>query len=407
MHSIKLIGDWAPGTRRVNPLPWPGLVLGNLEGPLVADLGKHAPVAKAGPHLAHYALPTGPEMCVLSLANNHLMDYGVTGLLETLRACASRGVRVLGAGRTKDEAAQPLIVDWHGVRLGLLARCETQFGVASDRRAGVAAWDATIYRAIHELKGRCDIVLVSIHAATENSPWPSPKRQEDWRALVEAGADVVHGHHAHVPQGWELYEGAHIFYGLGNCCVDPVTWTHHQNALWSLAPELSWQPSGIDMQAVTVVVDEQQGGLCVRDATPSEAQEHRSYLEYCNRPLGNRDMLEALWQEVAVRMYQEVYANWLRFESTPQISSSNFVERTRELLRQLHGRAPKPPLPVAGRQRKWLLWYHLFACESHRDAIATALGVLGGTLDDRRSEESARLVDWLMPDLPRGDRTNQ
>lgn len=400
---MRLAGDWAPSGRQVAPLPWSGLLLANLEGPVLASNHGITPIPKAGPHLCHRDLPRGLVDCVMALANNHVMDYGDAGLCQTLQQLTSANIQGLGAGQNVTEAAKPLIINWRGTRIGILARCEVQFGMATRRCGGVAAFDATVYRAIHNLNRETDFVIASIHAAAEMCPWPSPDRQDAWRALVDAGADVVHGHHAHVPQGWEAYEGGLIFYGLGNLCIDPAAWSGHAQALWSLVPELSWDSGQVTMRAATAVIEDSGQSLHIRDADPVEAQAHQAYLAECNRPLADRPALEALWQEVSVRQYWAYYADWLRFERPVAETRIGLRHCAHELLQRIRSpwlQVESPPSPrPAVHKGQYLLWHVLFACESHSEAIATALGVLGGALEDLRSDETARLVDAMMPSM--------
>ena len=154
-------------------------------------------------------------------------------------------------------------------------------------------------------------------------PWPSPKRQDTWRALVDAGADIVHGHHAHVPQGWEEYNGGWIFYGLGNFCVDPAKWSSHPHGLWSVVPEISLISAKIQVDFKTTVIEESGEIILVRESTEVEKSAHLSYLEGCNTPLSDRLLLEGLWQEASVRMYFHYYADWLGFN----FSASKIISR--------------------------------------------------------------------------------
>lgn len=400
---MRLGGDWAPCEQLVEPLPWGGLLIANLEGAVINSPHNVHPLPKAGPHLAHLTLPDGLEACVMTLANNHLMDFGEDGLTATLGMVDASGMHSVGAGKDIAAASKPLVLAFDGVRIGILARCEVQFGIATDRRPGLAPFDATVYQAIRKLKQETDVVIASIHAAAEMYPWPSPKRQDTWRALIEAGADVVHGHHAHVPQGWESYEGGLIFYGLGNLCVDPAKWLHHPHTLWSLAPELSWTGRQLSMHPATAVIEDRGDTVRVRDASPREAETHQCYLANCNRPLSDRRLLEGLWQEASIRMYRHHYAGWLGFEQSSSIPPG-LRRCTREVLHRLRRflgyepmRTAIPPRQLT--QGQYLLWYHLFACDSHNDAIATALGVLGGTLEDLRSAATARLIDEMMPSM--------
>jgi hypothetical protein len=394
---MRLAGDWAPGYRQVGPLPWSTLLLANLEGPVLQRPADHQPLAKAGPHLANGALPHGCEPTVLMLANNHAMDYGSTGLGETRRRIAAAGMHCVGAGSDLAEAAQARVIDWNGMRIGIVARCEVQFGMASVTRPGVAPFDATIYRILGDLKKACDIVVASVHAAAETCPWPSPSRQRAWRALIEAGADVVHGHHAHVPQGWEDYEGGVIFYGLGNLCVDPTTWATRPNTLWSLTPALSWERGRVHVVPDTVSLDAGDGEISIALADPAAAARHRAYLETANAPLADPALLEGLWQEAAIRLYRAHYASWLRFDGPGSVRPLR--RRVSAILRRvaaLSRRRIADPASTPNRQQQ-LLRHVLFACDSHSDAIATALGVLSGALEDLRTPTTAALADTMMP----------
>ena len=277
----------------------------------------------------------------------------------------------------------------------MVSRCETQFGIASKTRAGVAALDSSIYKQIRLLKKESDFLIVSIHAAAEMIPWPSPRRQVNWRSLIDAGVDVIHGHHAHVPQGWEEYNGGFIFYGLGNFCVDPKKWSWHPQGLWSLVPELEIIENEIKIAIKTKVIEDLGKYIRVREADATEYAKHVAYLDKCNHPLYNSALLEGLWQEASVRMYADYYAEWLGFQSSSFVSRS--IRFTRENLGVLKRRLINSGADVHCPSRKqMLLWYHLFACDSHNDAISTALGVLAGEFEDRRSEVTAMLVNELI-----------
>lgn len=394
---LKLIGDWAPINRKIEKLSFSGALIANLEGSFLSDcFARHAPVPKAGPSLYNNYLPTHHGRGVLVLANNHTMDYGEVGLLESLARLESANFLYVGAGRTKKQAQNPVIFDWSEIRVGVLARCETQFGVATDTKPGVAEFDATIYSQIKKLKREADVVIVSIHAAAEMVPWPSPRRQNVWRSLVEAGADIVHGHHSHVPQGWERYGNGLICYGLGNFCVDPEKWRWHPHGLWSFAPEFLLRSSGLEMMPKTAVVDDIGEKIRVRDASAEESVQHQRYLFNCNRPLLDPILLEGLWQEGSIRMYHGYYSRWLGFDLSLKNTLRGLVG---DGLRKLNRSVFRKNRFFTVRHdfnTKYLLWYHMFACESHNDAIATALGVISGELEDRRSKETSLLADEMM-----------
>jgi hypothetical protein len=396
--KLALAGDWALISRKAVELTHPHYpVIFNLEAPVMSDaidtLG--AKSRKAGPSIANFQLPPIQQPAVVALANNHTMDFGERGLSHTVGEITKRRWLYAGAGDNKNAARNSVTLDWCGKKAATISRCETQFGVATETKAGVAALDSTIYEQIRLLKKEVDIVIVSIHAAAEMVPWPSPQRQDTWRSLIDVGADVIHGHHAHVPQGWEEYNGGLIFYGLGNFCVDPDKWSWHPQGLWSLTPELSIEEKRITMQLKTSVIEDRGESILVREASEAEQGAHLIYLDQCNQPLSDRVLLEGLWQEASVRMYEDYFSKWLRFDSTSILKETFRQARKKagEIKRRFRGEVASNSNPS---RADLLLWYHLFACESHNDAISTALGVLAGELEDLRSDKTTRLVNELM-----------
>jgi poly-gamma-glutamate synthesis protein (capsule biosynthesis protein) len=377
-----LAGDLVPGVKPAR-VALEGTVLCNLEGPVLTG-ARSAPLPKAGPALFSTNLPDSPAHFIFSLANNHLMDFGAPGLEATTAFLDGRGDRWLGAGNTEAEARRPLLVQDGSACVGILACCEAQFGCALPNRGGVAEIGPWVYETIRQLQAEADRVIVSVHVALELSPWPSPRQQALFRSFIDTGADLVHGHHAHVPQGWETYGGGLILYGLGNFLVDPAPWTL-PNTRWSLVSEPDWSRRPVGLRVRTFAVTEEDGVITVSEEPPGTRDD---YLQQCNTPLVNPTLLAALFQENAVRLFYYNYGPYLGFplQLPPRPG-------WRLLLRQFLGKTP----PRVVSRHDLLLWFHLFACQSHREAIAEALGVLGGELPDLRTAETARLADVLMP----------
>ena len=102
--------------------------------------------------------------------------------------------------------------------------------------AAIGDW---VVDAIHSVREQgADVVIVSCHMGSESSKYVSPRQVELYHHYIDAGADIVHGHHAHIPQGWETYKGKPIFYGLGNFVIDESGWKHNEHHLWSLIVKL-------------------------------------------------------------------------------------------------------------------------------------------------------------------------
>jgi poly-gamma-glutamate synthesis protein (capsule biosynthesis protein) len=203
----------------------------NLELPLTE---RGAPAAKrytfrAPPRVAD-ALRDG-GFTLLSLANNHMLDYGYEGLLDTVIALDQAGIAHAGAGRSADEAHAPAVVTVHGLRIALLAYVNVPDDVGSgfSTRAGAAgpgtpgvAWGTTeaVRRDVAAARAQADLVIVSLHAGFEYTAAPNAVQRQLAHAAVEAGAALVVGSHPHVLQGVEFYRGVPIVYSLGNFVFD-------------------------------------------------------------------------------------------------------------------------------------------------------------------------------------------
>jgi len=386
-----LVGDWVPGQKSSDWCSNGAVVLANLEGPILPVDHTFVPATKAGPNLFTCKLPNETGQFVFALANNHLMDYGIPGLEATLKSLYQRGFKACGAGKDVYDARQPVIVEDKGVQVGIIACCEAQFGVARHNQPGVAEFGPWIHRAIRDLNETVDAVIVSVHAAIEDSPWPSPYIRDLYRSFIDSGATVVHGHHAHVPQGYEVFGDGVIFYGMGNFSVDPDKWRNRPNGMWSLAAEIDFNSSPVCFRPLTFEIRQQSGCdvATIEDSNAEERAIHDRYLEICNRPFGDTYLFEGLWQEVALRAYYHYGAGYMRFGSDSR-------PRRRMRIRAILSTLRNVLIKSRPCQYDYLLWYHLIACESHRQMLTTALGVLGGEIQDLRTEESRLLVDEMM-----------
>ena len=166
--------------------------------------------------------------CV-TLANNHALDFGEVALLDTLRHLRAAGIAAVGAGTDEEAARGPVVLQAGGRRLAVLgvtdhpedfAAGPGRPGVAfADLRRGVPAW---LLDAVREARSRADLVLVTPHWGPNMAPEPVPHVRRAAAALVDAGADLVAGHSAHVFQG----VGERVLFDLGDFlddyAADPV-----------------------------------------------------------------------------------------------------------------------------------------------------------------------------------------
>lgn len=196
------------------------LAFGNLEGPLTSrgEAQRKQYVFRSPPEQVAPALARA-GFDVVSLANNHAMDYGFEGLQDTLQALAANGIRHAGAGVDVTAARRPALADAGGTRVAVLAYSLTfpEESWANDARPGTAFGHEHQVRADVAAAGaQGNVVLVSFHWGQEGSRELRDYQRKLGHAAIEAGAAAVIGHHPHVLQGVERYRHGVILYSLGN-----------------------------------------------------------------------------------------------------------------------------------------------------------------------------------------------
>ncbi len=207
---------------------------------------------------------------VISFASNHGLDYGENCFLDSLDLLAGNGISVIGAGRNIAEARRPAIIERKGARIAFLGYCSVvpkgyeakanKAGLAPmraytsyqqiDWQAGmpprVLSWadkqdlDAMIAD-IRKARAMADILVLSMHWGLHYVPSTIAMYQKELAyAAIDAGADLILGHHPLLLKGIEIYKGKVIFYGLGNFAVDsrPVEMVRNDDSLWKL---LQWE----------------------------------------------------------------------------------------------------------------------------------------------------------------------
>lgn len=193
----------------------------NLEAPITAEI-KQNRILKTGPHLRagrETVLPllNALKIDAVTLANNHILDYGRPGLKDTLTALNDARVKVVGAGLSLPEAARPALLVKDDIRVAVLNFAEHEWATATVHRAGANPLDPVeSCRQIREARKTSDFVIVIIHGGFEYFPFPSPRMVRQYRFFAENGASVVVGHHPHCLGGHEVHGTVPIFYSLGN-----------------------------------------------------------------------------------------------------------------------------------------------------------------------------------------------
>lgn len=303
------------------------LAVMNLEAALCRSgkrIQKLGPCLSASPEVAGGLKASGVDVCCL--ANNHVMDFGVSGLKQTLASLNDAGIRHFGAGADPATAGGPLFRGVKGIRIALL-----NFGVPEGALGhtgpGVARIDAVAVRcAVVKARRRAAVVVVVLHAGREMVLFPAPGMQRLCRELVDAGAAAVVCHHPHVVQGIEIYRKAPIAYSLGNFIFD---W-HEPEPETDVAMllELGVCKAGVASVAVHPCRKSKSGGIELMHG--AARMEFLRFLHDISAPLGDEGLLRSLWTEQSRGLFKTWYA--LRLARGADLTSSRKSLRQRAVL---------------------------------------------------------------------------
>jgi poly-gamma-glutamate capsule biosynthesis protein CapA/YwtB (metallophosphatase superfamily) len=170
-----------------------------------------------------FAAPLTAGVDVVTMANNHGVDFGPVGLADSLDAARQRGFPVVGLGADDAAAFAPYLVTLRGERIAVLAATQVADSTvarysAGPGRGGVAsAFDTDrLLQAVASAGQQADTVVVYLHWGEEEQSCPTTRQQDLARQLSQAGADIVVGTHAHQLQGAGWLGQTYVAYGLGN-----------------------------------------------------------------------------------------------------------------------------------------------------------------------------------------------
>lgn len=158
---------------------------------------------------------------VVTLANNHALDYGTQALSDSFQTLDDAGIAYVGAGDSRERAAEAYITELGGKTFGFLAASrvipEVSWNIDNQQPGMLCTYDsAALCEAIKKAKEKCDYVAVYVHWGIERENMPEDYQRQLGKAYIDAGADIVIGAHPHVLQGIEYYNGKPIVYSLGN-----------------------------------------------------------------------------------------------------------------------------------------------------------------------------------------------
>jgi hypothetical protein len=215
------------------------------------SMGSSGPRGAAPIDLRGYPAFAAAGFDVVSMASNHIMDWGRDALLDAIERMRRDGMHPVGAGKDIEEARQPVILERNGTKIAFLAYCSVApVGYyAVPRRAGVApmrgithyemlendqpgtpceimSWPLprdlkSLVDDVRRVRQQVDVVAVSLHWGVHFiRAMIADYQPVVAHAAIDAGADIIIGHHPHILKGVEMYKGKAIFYSIGNFAID-------------------------------------------------------------------------------------------------------------------------------------------------------------------------------------------
>src|SRR5690554_2655087 len=191
----------------------------NLEAPVT---NSNKTINKTGPNIKSHEQSTKDvldklDIDVVTLANNHVLDYDEQGVADTLSFCKANNIRPVGAGMNLEEASKTLYVDTIEGKIAIINFAENEWTCATKETAGANPMDLIEnFKQIKKAKEKADFVIVIVHGGNEHHHYPSPRMVKQYRFYAENGADAVVGHHTHCVSGYERHKNVPIFYSIGN-----------------------------------------------------------------------------------------------------------------------------------------------------------------------------------------------
>ena len=231
----------------------------NLETPLTSGGDPQTwkdVVFRGDPRLAQGMADSGID--VVTMANNHAGDQGDSGLMDSIRHVRKAGIKVCGAGEDLAAARLPRFFTVDGVRVAFLGFTDvlpvgfpatSASPGTSPGRSDVAA----VKEAVHRAAEKADYVVVAWHWNFEFTTAPSYLESSEGKAMIDAGADLVIGHHPHVLQGVQAYHGGFIAWSTGNLVFDHQSGSCAQTML--VRAELSKKRIAVDLIPLTIAYD--------------------------------------------------------------------------------------------------------------------------------------------------------
>lgn len=331
--------------------------IANLEAPVATN--KLTPIKKSGPCLNTW--PSSIEVLkkigfnVLTLANNHFYDQGQSGVNNTIDICNKLNILTVGGGKNVTEARKPLFLGHNNERVAIINACEHEFSIAENDHGGSNALDLiNIQEDIARVRKDNDYIVLILHGGIEQYQYPTPRMKRWYRHFIDLGADVIVNHHQHCMNGFEVYKGKLIFYGLGNFFFPQLTGVKKSETWgYGYAVKLIFN-SGVGYQLIPYHQD--YDGITIRDV-----QTFNNEIELLNLPIKDDYLLQQKFDEYIIDIERK-----LKTQLLPSFLQGRLISKMARL-------------GFLGNLYKGAQIYALknkFTCESHYETIRSLFNIL-------------------------------
>jgi poly-gamma-glutamate synthesis protein (capsule biosynthesis protein) len=331
------------------------LAITNLEAPLTSSVSR---IDKTGPALkadkdSVEAIKFG-GFSLVTLANNHCLDYGEEGLKDTMQILKENGIAFVGAGRNNTEARKASVFKKAGKTLSVLAFAENEWSTTSDDHYGANPLNIIDnFYDIAEARKTSDYVLIVVHCGLEHYQLPLPGIKKLMHFFIDIGADAVVCHHTHCFSGCEIYKGKPIVYSLGNFIFDSPGKKGNWNK--GVIAILDFESSGTNLSLVPYIQNDDKIGARLLD----KKQNEEFLIEMKNLSSIILDDKQLVWHYR--KQLESVRRRYLWYLQPFSFRIFRALEKYKLL----------PEALLKKGQRQLLL--NIIRCETHRDIILNLL----------------------------------
>lgn len=327
----------------------------NLESPLTEfnqAIIKSGPAIKANKIVAKRIKEMG--ISLVTLANNHIMDYGGQGFKDTLQALEHIGLPYVGASYNHEKAQDPYYITINNKTLAVLNFCENEWSTTNGNYMGANPInEIDNFYQIKKAKEQADYVLVIAHGGHEHYPLPSPRVKKLYRFFVDAGASAVVAHHTHCTSGYEVYNGVPIIYSLGNFFFPN---NKMQNSYWNEGMTVTLCFNTEECAFSFTHFDQCNGEFNVKMVSEKDIAIRNEKIKTLNQVISNETLLQEEYQKF-------LHLNYRMYRAYLEPHSNRYLQFLQN--RQV--------LPSLWSKRKKTYLLNLIRCEAHRDVVISYL----------------------------------